>query len=227
MPFWGVVMFYEDTSERSSESIYVSDTSRTDARRQLFKLTKRVFDIVLCLLLLPLLAFFALVLLCINPFQNPGRLIFVQKRMGRDCQAFQAFKFRSMRTANEIQRTASDPLEVDRITPLGRFLRKTRIDELPQVINVLRGEMSLIGPRPDYYDHAVEYLNVVPGYRERHAVRPGISGLAQTKLGYAEGIEATCNKVNADLYYITHCGFRLELWIIWRTFAVILGRAGA
>lgn len=220
-------MLQEDVSERVFASAHSIDISQLGADWHFFNLAKRVFDIVLSLLLLPLVAFFALALLCINPFQNPGRLIFVQPRMGRHCKSFPAFKFRSMRAANEITRTAADPLEVDRITPLGGFMRKTRIDELPQIINVLRGEMSLIGPRPDYFNHAVEYLNEIPGYRERHIVRPGISGLAQTEVGYAEGIAATRNKVNADLYYILNCGFRLELWIIWRTFAVILGRAGA
>ena len=87
--------------------------------------------------------------------------------------------------------------------------------------------MSLIGPRPDYFDHAVHFLDEVPGYRERHSVRPGISGLARTEVGYVEGVEATRQKVNADLYYITNSGFALEFWILWRTFAVILGRAGA
>lgn len=188
---------------------------------------KRVFDIVLSVILLPLLAMFALGLLILNPFFNQGRLLFVQKRMGRDCRAFPAFKFRSMREVAQVNRSADCPLETDRITPLGRFIRKTRIDELPQIVNVLRGEMSLIDPRPDYFDHAVHYLSEIPGYRERHAVRPGISGLAQTEVGYVEGVEATRQKVSADLYYIANCGPRLEAWIVWRTFAVIFGRAGA
>ena len=205
------------------------DKTEIDTRKSsaAFQIGKRVFDIVVSLMLLPLLAFFALVLLLVNPFLNPGKLFFVQKRMGRHCAAFPAFKFRSMRAVEAVSRSANCPLEVDRITPLGGFMRKTRIDELPQILNVLRGEMSLIGPRPDYYDHAVHYLSQVPGYRARHAVRPGISGLAQTEVGYVEGTEATHSKVGADLYYISHCGLRLEAWIVWRTFAVILGRAGS
>ena len=188
---------------------------------------KRLFDVVFSILLLPILVTAALVLLVLNPFLNPGRLFFSQKRMGRDCVPFTAYKFRSMRAVPEIRRGADAPLEQDRITPLGGFLRKTRIDELPQVINVLRGEMSLIGPRPDYYDHAVHFLSEIPGYRERHMVRPGISGLAQTEVGYAEGVEATRRKVRADLYYITHASIRLELWILWRTLFVIFKRGGA
>jgi lipopolysaccharide/colanic/teichoic acid biosynthesis glycosyltransferase len=192
-----------------------------------FMAAKRAFDVGMSLLLLPILAVVAVLLLMLNPFFNEGRLFYTQRRMGRDCRPFTAIKFRSMRDVPEVQRSANCPLEVDRITPLGGFLRKSRIDELPQILNVLMGDMSLIGPRPDYYDHAVHFLEEISGYRERHAVRPGISGLAQTELGYVEGVEATRRKVSADLYYIAHAGFRLETWIFLRTLSVVARRAGA
>ncbi len=118
-------------------------------------------------------------LLIANPFLNRGPLLFIQKRMGRECNHFMAIKFRTMTCVSEMSRGADDPLEVNRITPLGGFLRKTRMDEIPQIINVLRGEMSLIGPRPDCFEHAETYLNTIAGYRERHAALPGISGLAK------------------------------------------------
>lgn len=195
----------------------------------MFLAAKRFFDIAVSLMLLPLLVSFALLLLCLNPFANRGRLFFVQDRMGRDCVAFKAIKFRSMRAAPQLGqgRGAESPLERDRITPLGQIIRKARIDELPQILNVLKGDMSLIGPRPDFLGHAVAFLDTVPGYRERHAVRPGISGLAQTEVGYVEGAAATRRKVHADLYYIAHQGFRLETWIVLRTLRVILLRAGS
>lgn len=192
-----------------------------------FRCTKRAVDIVLSLMLLPVLGLCALGLLVLNPLWNRGPLFFVQTRMGRDCQPFQAIKFRSMRPAASVTRAANDPLEIDRITPAGRFIRKARIDELPQLLNVLKGDMSLIGPRPDSYAHAMDYLDVVPGYRARHAVRPGISGLAQTELGYIEGFEATRRKVQADLYYIAHTNLLMEAWIVWRTIAVVATRSGA
>ena len=195
--------------------------------RSWFRLLKRSFDVGMSLALLPLLGVFAILLWVANPFLNRGKLWFVQTRMGRNCEPFQAFKFRTMTDAPTIERSANCPLEVERITRLGGFLRKTRIDELPQILNVLRGDMSLIGPRPDYYDHACHYLETVPGYRERHTVRPGISGLAQTEVGYVEGEDATSEKVKADLYYIQNSDFGLETWIVWRTFAVIFGRQGA
>ena len=206
---------------------YTSKAEKTKSVGIAFKAVKRVFDVTVCLLLLPLLAAVALVLVVINPVLNRGPLLFVQKRMGRHCRAFHALKFRTMHTQKAPRRSADCPLEVDRITKLGGFLRKTRIDELPQIINVLRGEMSLIGPRPDYFEHALFFLANVPGYRERHSVRPGISGLAQTELGYVVGTDATRRKVDADLFYISNSSFTLEIWVVWRTFMVILGRSGA
>ena len=195
--------------------------------RIIFQTFKRSFDIAFSILLLPMLCLTALCLVVLNPFFNRGPLLYIQPRMGRDCRAFPAMKFRSMLPAANIARGANDPLETHRITTLGQFLRKSRLDELPQVLNVLRGDMSLIGPRPDYFHHARSYLRVIPGYRARHRVRPGISGLAQTQLGYAAGLDATAAKVRADLYYIENAGFRLETWIFWRTVLTVLGRHGA
>lgn len=187
---------------------------------------KRIFDILVSLALMPILAGCALFLLLLNPFYNQGSLFFVQRRMGRYCEPFAALKFRSMRTVAEITRNAEDPLEADRITTLGHVIRKSRIDELPQIINVLKGDMSLIGPRPDYYDHACVYLDTIPGYRDRHIVKPGISGLAQTEVGYVAGTRATRHKVNADLIYISRASLRLDLWIFWRTLVTVFSRAG-
>ena len=123
-----------------------------------------------------------------------------------------------------ITRKHDDPIETDRITPLGKVLRKMRIDELPQILNVLKGDMSLIGPRPDYYIYALEYLKLVEGYRERHSIRPGISGLSQIRIGYAESLEATSKKVSIDNYYIQNVGYIIEVKIIFNTlFTIIKG----
>ena len=144
---------------------------------KLFWINKRLFDIIVCLLLLPLLFIVSIIVLFFNYFLNQGSLFFIQDRMGKDCVAFPAIKFRTMLPVKEITRKYDDPIETDRITSFGKILRKSRIDELPQILNVLKGEMSLIGPRPDYYIHALEYLKNVKGYRERHIIRPGITGL--------------------------------------------------
>lgn len=212
----------------SAKPAYPFETSKkTGFLRPHFGIAKRVFDIGMSIVLVPVVLVIAAFLLLVNPIRNQGPLFFVQDRMGRDCKPFRAIKFRTMRPSEAISRSANSPVEQDRITPIGQFLRKSRLDELPQIFNVLRGEMSMIGPRPDYYDHACHFLENVPGYRERHMVRPGISGLAQTEVGYVHGTEATRNKVNADLFYIQHSGFRLEAWIVWRTLAVVFNRSGS
>lgn len=203
------------------------DEHRAQASKLGYLFAKRCFDIVVSILLLPLLVLSGLVLLFLNPFYNPGRLLYVQARMGRDCKAFAAIKFRSMSEVERVTRGADDPIEDDRITQLGRLIRKFRIDEVPQILNVLKGEMSLIGPRPDYFHHARRFLRHVPGYRERHLMRPGISGLAQTEVGYVVGAEATSEKVAADLHYIQNAGFRMDTWVFWRTLVTVFGARGA
>jgi lipopolysaccharide/colanic/teichoic acid biosynthesis glycosyltransferase len=204
-----------------------SHTAVEPSGRLALSFFKRTFDILMSLALLPVLLVTMMVLLVANRSWNSGPLFYRQSRMGRDCKPFVAIKLRTMKPADEILRSAHCPLEHDRITPLGKFLRKSRLDELPQLLNVLKGDMSMIGPRPDYYEHAKYFLENVPGYRERHSVRPGISGLAQTELGYIEGVDATRKKVDADLFYIENRSLRMETWILWRTIAVVAGRGGA
>ena len=189
---------------------------------KLFWFNKRVFDIFLCLLLIPLLLIITLTLLFLNPFLNSGKLLFIQKRMGKNCEFFFAIKFRTMSHIKEITRKYDDPIETNRITPLGRILRKVRIDELPQILNVLKGDMSIIGPRPDYYTHALEYLKNVEGYRERYTIRPGITGLSQIRLGYVESLDGTIKKASIDNYYIQNVGYIIEMKIILNTILIII-----
>ena len=195
-------------------------------KNKLFWINKRIFDIVLSLLLVPLLFTIGIILLVFNLFFNPGRLFFIQKRMGKNCEFFFVIKFRTMKSVKEITRKYDDPIETNRITLLGKFLRKMRIDELPQILNVLKGDMSLIGPRPDYYVHALEYLEHVEGYRERHAIRPGITGLSQIRLGYVETLEGTLKKTSIDNYYIQNLGYIIELKIILNTILIIIRGLG-
>jgi lipopolysaccharide/colanic/teichoic acid biosynthesis glycosyltransferase len=192
-----------------------------------FASSKRAFDLIFATLLLPLLLVICAGLLLLNPFFNPGPLFYTQKRMGQDCKPFRVYKFRSMIPTKSIARSHNCPVETDRITGIGRVMRLTRIDELPQIINVLKNDMSLIGPRPDFWDHAVAYVRTVPGYHDRHAVKPGISGLAQVRLGYIEGESATRRKARIDRFYINNSGFKLELMIFFATLAVVFGRIGA
>ena len=162
---------------------------------KMFWINKRLFDIFVCLLLIPLFFIISIILLFVNYFFNSGSLFFIQERMGKNCNGFSAIKFRTMVPVMEITRKYDDPIEENRITSFGKILRKNRIDELPQILNILKGEMSLIGPRLDHYYRALEYMKNVKGYRERHTIRPGITGLSQIRLGYAEGLKATAKKL--------------------------------
>jgi len=193
---------------------------------KMFWINKRLFDIFVCLLLIPLLFITSLIILLFNYFFNSGSLFFIQDRMGKNCGVFSAIKFRTMVPVKEITRKFDDPIEENRITSFGKILRKSRIDELPQILNVLKGEMSLIGPRPDYYLHALEYVKNVKGYRERHIIRPGITGLSQIRLGYAEGLEATAKKATVDNYYIQNVNYIIELKIIGNTILTIIRGMG-
>ncbi len=190
-----------------------------------FWFAKAAADMAGALLLVPLVVVLGIVLLILNPFFNRGPLLYRQERMGRNFNPFVAWKFRTMTTAMA-ERGPDDPVERTRITPLGRILRRMGLDELPQALNVLRGEMSLIGPRPDALPHAHRFNATIPDYRRRYSIRPGMSGLSQITLGYAEGTEATRAKTATDLDYIRRAGFALDLWITWRTIVTVLTGRG-
>lgn len=193
-----------------------------------FILGKRLFDLGFsALVLLPCFALVAACLIVLNPVFNPGPLLYRPDRMGLGCAAFRLYKFRTMApAATEVSRGPDDPLETERVTRLGAFLRRARFDELPQIFNVFRGEMSLIGPRPDDLTHARFFLLDVPRYRERHAIRPGITGLAQVELGYMHGRHGACRKTALDLHYIRHAGPGLDAWIFWRTLRTVADLKG-
>ena len=158
---------------------------------------------------------------------SPGPVFYRQERVGLNGEVFTLFKFRSMRVDAELKgptwASQSDP----RITRVGSFLRRTRIDELPQLVNVLRGQMSFIGPRPER-PHFVEKLSeVVPHYRDRASVKPGLTGWAQVNFPYGASIEDARVKLSYDLYYVKHRSLLLDLLILIATIRVILFAEGA
>ncbi|SDK68113.1 sugar transferase [Aliiruegeria lutimaris] len=214
----------------TSRRRYVYDAMDTDVThwRLRFRICKFCFDKGLALIGLGLVAVVALLLLFLNPFLNPGPLFFRHKRLGKKKKPFMIWKFRTMSEATAIeQRSAEDGVENARITPLGWVMRKMRVDELPNFINVLRGDMSVIGPRPDAANHAETYSFLIEHYDIRFKVKPGITGLAQIESGYAEGIKATAVKAHYDQIYVeTSCG-RLDLYIALRTIRVMLTGFGA
>ncbi len=219
---------FSDGSEATSPDAYSWDQLlKMSAQRKSAKfiLFKFLVDKVSALLVFPILAVMTLFLLILNPIFNRGPVFFRQKRMGKNGKPFRMWKFRTMEPSNVVARDPNAPLEQDRITPLGRFLRKTHLDELPNFINVFLGDMSVVGPRPDAYDHADTFSRNVVGYQERHRILPGITGLAQVEMGYAEGDAQTALKAKYDnMYVVRSCG-RLDLYIMSKTvLSVLLGR---
>jgi exopolysaccharide biosynthesis polyprenyl glycosylphosphotransferase len=188
---------------------------------------KRLIDLVAGLGGLGLLALVAPWVALANALSSPGPLFYRQTRVGKGGRPFELVKFRSMVPAAEDGRGAVWASERDeRITPVGRFLRRTRLDELPQVWNILKGDMSLVGPRPERPEFVARLVEQVPFYQARHAVRPGITGWAQVRYRYGSSIEDALVKLQYDLYYIKHQGVYLETSILVKTAAVMLGFKG-
>ncbi len=200
--------------------IYTNSGKHTSALRG--RVFRRMMDVTIAVTAAPVVLFVAVVLILLNPAFNPGPLFFRQKRMGKDCRSFMVWKFRTMRMAERPLRHVDDPLDSHRITRLGAILRKSRLDELPNLINVLRGEMAVIGPRPDAWDHAVVHIRTIPHYAKRFAVLPGITGLAQVRAGYADDEKSIRRKARLDSFYVKRRSARLDATIVLATFAVMM-----
>lgn len=189
---------------------------------------RRLADIALALVASVLVApFMPLVALAIT-LDSPGPVLFRQVRVGRGGRPFTLYKFRTMRQDAEkdtgpVWARANDA----RVTRLGAFLRRCRIDELPQLFNVLRGDMGFIGPRPERPEFVADLSREVPFYEQRHAVRPGLTGWAQVRFPYGASKADALEKLRYDLYYIKNRAFMLDMEIIARTFSVVLSGSGA
>jgi lipopolysaccharide/colanic/teichoic acid biosynthesis glycosyltransferase len=194
---------------------------------------KRVVDsaTALCVIVV-LLPVFSLVALAIR-LDSPGPAFFRQTRIGYRGRPFEVWKFRTMqvgsapRAAEERLREAITQDNDPRITRLGRWLRRSRIDELPQAFNVLRGEMSWIGPRPEAEDLSRWYEAELPFYRYRHVVRPGISGWAQVSQGHVSDLNSVLNKLNYDFFYISRCSLWIDALILLRTIKTMMTGFGS
>lgn len=189
---------------------------------------KRLIDLVLAsvgfVLTAPLTLFTALAVY----LESDGPVLYCQERVGENGRRFTLFKFRSMRLDAE---EAGHPMWArdndDRVTRVGRFIRVTRLDELPQLWNVLRGDMSFVGPRPERPFFVEQLEQEIPFYQQRHAVKPGVTGWAQIKYQYGSSIEDAVEKLRYDLYYIKHLSIALDLSIVFDTVKVIMFGKGA
>jgi sugar transferase (PEP-CTERM system associated) len=205
---------------RPSWFIFSSGFSKPRVLRSLKRTGEAALAVILLLLISPLAALLALLV----RLSSRGPVLYRQTRVGLEGRRFELLKWRTMNTDAE---SASGPVwssaERDpRVTPVGRFLRKTRLDELPQLWNVLRGDMSFVGPRPERPHFVDKLRKVIPYYEERHGVRPGITGWAQVKYPYGSTLEDAEEKLEFDLYYIKHMSPLLDMAILLETFKVML-----
>jgi len=192
------------------------------------RIMKRVLDIILASLLLGVMLPFFLPVVLIIKLTSPGPVFYFQERVGTHGKNFTIYKFRSMTADAEKTTGAAWARENDsRVTSFGLFMRKTRIDELPQLINVLNGDMSFIGPRPERPEFVEQIQEITPYYKERHAVKPGITGWAQVMFPYGASLGDAVEKLRYDLYYINNLSFTLELMIMLETVKVVLFRKGS
>jgi lipopolysaccharide/colanic/teichoic acid biosynthesis glycosyltransferase len=186
-----------------------------------YERVKRVFDVAaavaLSLILVTLLL--GIAALALTFIGRP--IFFSQERVGKDGAPFLIYKFRTMRTCPVDAGCATTEVDDIRVTPFGRMLRRTHLDELPQILNILRGEMTLVGPRPEQ-THLVEvYRKAIPNYDYRQRVLPGVTGLSQVKFGYANNIEDSRIKLHYDLIYLNNFGWRMDLAVLAKTLSMV------
>ena len=184
---------------------------------------RRVFNFTLALVGIILSLPVSIIAAIAIKLESPGPIFYQQERVGKNDRIFKIIKFRSMRQDAEKDGTPQWAQQHDpRITRVGRFLRKTRIDEIPQFINILRGEMSFVGPRAERH-YFVEQLNrQIPFYSQRHLVEPGLTGWAQVSYGYGSTVEDAIQKLQYDLYYIKNFSLLFDLWIMFKTIKIVM-----
>jgi len=226
--FYSQVDFYENINgkvpiESIDQAWFINNLN--EGNRHYFNIIKRVIDLVLSALLLIIsLPFWPLIALLIK-LESRGPVFFKQKRVGLNEEEFKMLKFRTMKVhGNDGSMTKEKD---NRITKIGNFLRKTRLDEIPQIINILKGEMSFIGPRPERPEYVSELAKQIPFYKTRLLIKPGVSGWDQISgIYHSPSLEDTMEKLQYDLYYLKHRSIYFDLGIFLKTVATVLSRGG-
>ena len=209
---------------RPSQLVFTSELGPRANSALWHSLYSFLIALVLTVIALPIMLLVAIAV----KLSSPGPVLYGQRRVGFNDVPFIVYKFRSMYVDAEARTGAvwakkNDP----RITPVGRFIRKARLDELPQLFNVLRGEMSIVGPRPERPEFVKTLTDQIPYYRQRHCVKPGITGWAQINHKYGDTLEDTVIKLEYDLYYIKNLALSLDTYIMFQTVKVMLLSRGA
>ena len=226
-----IIREYTQVYESKTQRIPVQYMSRDFYRffpfsrsnqNKLYLLTVRIFEITVSLCGLVVGAFLFPLILLGNAIGNRGRLFYSQERVGKDGAVFKILKFRTMVKNAESDGAVFTVTNDSRVTVFGKFLRKTRMDEFPQFINILKGDMAVIGPRPERPVFVKEIAEIMPFYETRHIIKPGLTGWAQVNYSYGETIDDSLIKLQYDLYYIKHRSIYLDLNIAFKTITTVL-----
>lgn len=225
------VLGRRDLFEKIAGRVLLSDVTLQDLEKvtppKTYMKIKRIADFLIVLMLAPVCLVLAIIIGFAVRLETSGPIFFAQRRIGLHGKEFVMFKFRSMFDSST-ESVESFALKRDsRVTMVGRFIRRFRLDEIPQLVNVLKGDMSLIGPRPEQPSIVDNYLRSIPFYGFRHILRPGISGWAQVSYPYAASEEETKEKLEYDFFYIKNINFWIDLMILIRTCVTVLSGRGA
>lgn len=190
---------------------------------------KRAFDLVTSISALALLSPVLALIGAAVALESRGPILFRQRRTGLNGRVFTIYKFRSMTVEEDDYAVSHATVDDPRVTRVGAFIRSTSLDELPQLFNVLKGDMAIVGPRPHALAHDAHYAALLPRYVERFALRPGVTGLAQVQglRGGINTLECMARRVDADIDYVTNCSFFGDIMIILRTIPLLLSRVNA
>lgn len=192
-----------------------------------YVLFKRLLDLGLIVAFSPVIIPLIIVTAIIIKLESRGPVFFWQKRVGVHGKVFNMLKFRSMTADSEKEGYQFAQNGDKRVTRFGRFMRKMRVDEVPQLWNIIHGDMSLIGPRPEQVPFVEKFEKAIPRYASRHVVRPGITGLAQVEQGYVDDEDGTRTKLIYDLHYIDHLSFKMDMEIVGKTIYTMATGFGA
>ncbi|CEJ74928.1 glycosyltransferase [[Clostridium] sordellii] len=213
-----------DTEIKSNNNVEINK-DKINNKKYLYEILKRILDIISSLLGLIVAIPIILVIAIIIKIEDNGPVFYSQQRLGKDEKSFFVYKLRSMKVDAEkyggVQWAQKDD---PRITKIGKFIRKTRIDEIPQLFNILKGDMSLIGPRPERPELTYKFNKEIPGFIDRLVIKPGLTGLAQVNGGYDISPE---EKLKWDIIYIKNRNIFLDISIIFKTIGVVFTGEGA
>ena len=218
---------YEDKTQRIPLQLITRDFYKffpfnRSNNNQLYLIQVRIMELLFSIIGLSVALLLIPFIIIGNALGNRGKLFYTQERVGINGDIFQILKFRTMINNAEKKGAVFSSTNDSRVTPFGKFMRKSRIDEFPQFVNILRGEMAVIGPRPERPFFVKEIAEIMPFYETRHIIKPGLTGWAQVNYSYGESIEDSLIKLQYDLYYIKHRTLLLDIVILIRTVEVVL-----